>query len=265
MPTDQQASLASECPDPSGSYPEGAAVLASFAIGTVALLMVNIQPFLLGALVEAGRLDSAQLGRVSGVEVAGLALASALAPRMMALSGLRLRTGAALAGLATVNFAMPWMAGFGSIVAARGLAGVLEGLALAACNAVMIHTRQPDRVNAAFFAAVGTPAILLAYLLPTMILPSGGADFGFALIGGAAVGALAALWWMPPQVAFAARPVACAGYGWLLRPAIPWQRPKGFANGPAALKRVSNGDCTRSRMRRVSATSGTSGWQAQSN
>jgi FtsH-binding integral membrane protein len=181
---------------------EGPAILASCLIGATTLLMLQVQPLLLGAMVQEGRLGMAGLGQVAGAEMIGLALAVGLAPRFMSGDRLRLKLALALALLSALNFAMPLVQSLGSIIAVRGAAGVLEGLALAACISVQMDSRQPERVNALFFAFVGVPAIPLGWVFPTHVFPAGGADAGFAVVGALTALAILAIRPLPPRIGF---------------------------------------------------------------
>src|SRR5450755_1657922 len=64
-------------------------VIAGLFLGTVAFMITGIQPVLLGGLAEEGRLSEATLGRVAWVEVAALALAAALGPRLLRFGSAR--------------------------------------------------------------------------------------------------------------------------------------------------------------------------------
>jgi cyanate permease len=95
-------------------------VIAGLFLGTVAFMITGIQPVLLGALAEEGRVSEAMLGRVAWLEVLALALASAIGPRLLRFGSARRTIAAACLSLAACN--------------ARLIAGLMEGLLLATTN-----------------------------------------------------------------------------------------------------------------------------------
>src|ERR1700689_5858467 len=78
-------------------------VIAGLFLGTVAFMVTGIQPVLLGALAEEGRLSEAMLGRVAWVEVLALALASAIGPRLLRFGSGRRTIAAACVALELAN------------------------------------------------------------------------------------------------------------------------------------------------------------------
>jgi len=165
---------------------------SSMLIGTASLMILGIQPVLLGALTQEGRISEASLGRLATVEVLALAIGSAIGVRILrqgkiagkiALGSLLL---AAFNGLIYFSHA-PFMLFF-----TRGVAGLLEGFILGAAIVVITHSRSPDRLNGLFLAVQTIPQAALAYALPVSILPRVGADGGFAILAGlAAIAAVA--------------------------------------------------------------------------
>jgi MFS transporter, DHA1 family, inner membrane transport protein len=164
---------------------------AGMLIGTAVLMILGIQPLLLGGLTQEGRLTDAQLGQVATVEVLMLALGAALGPRLMNQGAMRLYTSVACLLLALVDALVFVMHSEWILVASRATAGLLEGLALASVIVVLTHSRHPDRINGVFLAVQTIPQAVAAYLLPVTILPRGGANAGFFLLAGWAI--LAAL------------------------------------------------------------------------
>src|SRR3569623_235882 len=66
-----------------------AAVAAAMVLGTVAFMILGIQPILLGARVEAGRLTEKALGKVATLETLALAAAAAVGPPFLRRGGIR--------------------------------------------------------------------------------------------------------------------------------------------------------------------------------
>jgi len=163
-------------------------------VGTAALMVLGIQPILLGALVEEGRIGAGGLGAAATAEILALAVGTCIGPAFMNLGNLRVKCVAACLLLAAINFAMV-VPGFElPIVACRAAAGAVEGLSLSAAILIMTHGRRPDRLSGIFLGAQTIPQVISAYLLPTAIIPRWGAAGGFMILGVlAAIAAIAAL------------------------------------------------------------------------
>src|ERR1700761_8956405 len=88
------------------TFQQGPSVSGAMLVGTAALMILGVQPILLGALTEAGRLSVSGLGRLAMVEVLALALGSAIGTRVMPTGRVRMKTSVACLVLAMANFAI---------------------------------------------------------------------------------------------------------------------------------------------------------------
>lgn len=158
-------------------------VAGAMLVGTAALMILGIQPVLLGALTEEHRLSVVALGRLAMVENLALAASSAVGVRLMVGRGIRVRTAAICLALALTDFAVYLADSTLSLYGLRAVAGLLEGLMLGATVRVLIYAQHPDRVNAVFLAVQTVPQMLAAYLLPVFLVPRWGSNVGFALLG----------------------------------------------------------------------------------
>ena len=179
--------------DPIGERPPipKMAITAAFVVGAVALMILALQPILLGALVQDHVITDADLGGVATVETLTLALASAVSPQLMARGHIRLKVAGAAALLLLVDLFTGRATGPGAVMAFRAMAGLLEGAMLGATILTMLQGVRPERLNALFLALSAIPQALGAFLLPTVILPKAGAGGGFAALGVTAAVALA--------------------------------------------------------------------------
>lgn len=170
------------------------AVVAAMIVGTAALMVLGIQPILLGALVEEGRIPADGLGSAATVEILAIAAGTCIGPVLMKTGYLRAKCAALCLMLAAINFGLT-LPGFDlPIVACRAAAGALEGLSLSAAILIMTHNRRPDRLSGIFLGAQTIPQVISAYLLPTEIIPRWGSAGGFTILGIlAAIAAIAAL------------------------------------------------------------------------
>jgi MFS transporter, DHA1 family, inner membrane transport protein len=166
------------------NFQSGRTIALALAIGAGGTLVVGIQPLLLETLLTQGRLNASQLGWVATAEVLGMALGVLLGTRM--LSGRMGRPIAAAAGLimAISNLATLFAGQPSWIVAIRALSGAAEGVLVAVAVLSISYSSAPARLNAAFLTVGAAPQLLLAYLIPVLLVPRFGPNFGFELMVG---------------------------------------------------------------------------------
>jgi DHA1 family inner membrane transport protein len=157
-------------------------VLAGLFLGTVAFMITGIQPVLLGGLAEEGRLSEATLGRVAWVEVAALALAAALGPRLLRFGSARRTIAAACLALALSDAVVYISHDTQALILSRIVAGLMEGLLLATTNIAITRGRHPERLSAVFLMVSAIPQVAASYLLPAAVMPRFGADSGFGIL-----------------------------------------------------------------------------------
>jgi predicted MFS family arabinose efflux permease len=172
-------------------------IAAGMVVGTAALMILGVQPVLLGALADAKRISASELGPLATAEVLALAAGSAIGPAWMRAGGMRLKVVGLSLVLAMANLAPPLARSAPMLDALRALAGLVEGLLLAATIVVTIEARHPDRLNAIFLAVSTLPQAIMALFLPTWITPRFGADGGFYLLALFALASAAAGLWLP--------------------------------------------------------------------
>lgn len=161
-------------------------LVAALTLGCVALLMLGVQPMVLGALLSEHRLSVHELTAAATVEMLALGIVSG------AMAGLlqhrRLRLFGLLAGLLLAAANLGCLASSGwALVGYRGLAGAAGGVLV--WVAIGLITRSPAalRLSAIFLGAQSLSQAALAALIP-VFAPRLGANAGLI-----ALGALAAL------------------------------------------------------------------------
>ncbi len=164
--------------------------MLSMMIGAVGILILGIQPLLLGALLNAGKINAVELGWIATVEVLGMALGVWIGARLMAGSqGKRIAVAACLL-MALANAITPSADTVMTIAWARSLAGLAEGAMIAVSILTISHGAAPARLNAIYLTAGATPQLVFAYLLPVKVFPVYGVESGFYILAG--VGLLSA-------------------------------------------------------------------------
>jgi DHA1 family inner membrane transport protein len=157
-------------------------VIAGLFLGTVSFMITGIQPVLLGGLAEEGRLSEAMLGRVAWVEVAALALAAAIGPRLLRFGSARRSIAGACLALALCNATVYVSHSTDLLIISRIVAGLMEGLLLATTNIAITRGRHPERLSATFLMVSAIPQVAASYLLPAAVMPRFGADSGFGIL-----------------------------------------------------------------------------------
>ncbi len=168
-------------------------------IGTVALMVLGVQPILFGALVEDGRLTESTLGLVATLETLALALGAVVGPWLLNRGGIRLKTVALAVLLAALNLAVFWARTPLQVCILRAAAGFAEGMLLGAAIIILTFTRHPERMNALFLALSTIPQVFAAYLLPVTLMPKFGSNAGFGLMAVLAVLAVPAALALPDR------------------------------------------------------------------
>jgi DHA1 family inner membrane transport protein len=168
-----------------------ATVIAGLFLGTVAFMITGIQPVLLGALTQAGRLSEAMLGRVAWAEVVALALASAIGPRLLRFGSAQRTIAAACLSLALADAVVYLSHDTQLLIVSRVIAGLMEGLLLATTNIAITRGRHPERLSALFLMVSAMPQVAASYLLPSTVIPRFGADAGFGVLSVLAIAGVA--------------------------------------------------------------------------
>jgi len=181
----------SQAHDPSGLL---LAVVAATGIG---MLGVNTMPLLLGSLMDELAIGESWGGFIGTVELSALALVSLLlAPRIGRLPRGRL---AVLGGCVSIaGYAVSATAeGYALILVGRFVTGAGAGAAMAAGNAAVAVSSDPDGLIARSMIVGGAAAAILLAALPWAIEPWGYSG-GFAVLGCATLVCLAFVKKLPP-------------------------------------------------------------------
>jgi hypothetical protein len=190
--------------------PSVAAVTAGLATGSIALLMLGLQPLLLGALAAESRLDEQGVGAAATAELLALGVTVGLLAALAPPCRLRLINVAAATCLAACNI---WsMAAHGAgFIAARAAAGMAGGVLVWIAVALITRTKLPERASGIFLTVQTLAQAGLAALLPITLMPHFGANGGLASLAALSACAMLASFWLPSRLA--ALPETEAGRG----------------------------------------------------
>lgn len=164
--------------------PVGRAVV--LILGTVGMEMPGLQPLIMNALVNEGRLTLAQLGWACGAEFLAIAVAITLAESLLKPQRLRLIGTAAALILLAGNLAGIFYSG-NLLVWARGLAGIGEGVLIWIAAGLIARSMRPAFWAAIFLLAQCTTQSLIAVVLPATLMVRYGANAGFYVLASLAL------------------------------------------------------------------------------
>lgn len=163
------------------------AVAATIVLGCVALLILGIQPVVLGALQSAGRLSVPAMGQAAMLETLALGAVSAGMAARIPHTRLRLWGLAGALGLLLGNVAGLFASDL-AFVLSRGFCGVAGGVLVWLATGLITRRIDASRINAIFLGAQALSQGAVAALVPTGLAPSLGSNSGlWAIVAGAVV------------------------------------------------------------------------------
>jgi hypothetical protein len=185
---------------------------SGITLGCVAVLMLGLQPLLLGALLEEHRLSVAQLTQAAMLEQLALGMVAgalgAFAPRRH----LRLLGGVGCLLLAVSNAGCLGGSGLGFVLW-RGMSGCGGGILLWIAGGIIAFSRTPARFSAIFVGAQAAFQGALAALLPVTLMPAMGANGGLAALAVLSLASILLLRWLPSNLPDVTKETL--GHGWI--------------------------------------------------
>jgi len=185
--------LTTENPGWIGRAPTWAQAVAVMYVGVTGVMIAGLQPLLLGALQQEGRLDASQLGHAATAELLAMGVTAGLAAALLKPRGLRwigLGVGVALALLdwLTLRFT-----GEG-VTLVRAAAGVPSGVMIWLTIGMITRAPRPQRWSGVYLTVQTLAQFGLATVLTVFVVGRFGANGGFlALAGVSALAGVAAL------------------------------------------------------------------------
>ncbi|WP_431262627.1 MFS transporter [Roseateles chitinivorans] len=206
-------------PAPASTRSRGAQALA-IIVGSVALLMLGLQPLLLGALLEAGHVTLEGVGLVAMGEIVALGLGVLIGDLALPVRSLRSVTVLAALAAAALNLVTMRVTGDLALGLVRAGAGVAEGLMVWSTTAVIVRAAVPERLAGLFFVVQTLAQSMLGLALAHLVIPGSGWPGGFAVLAGlCGAAALLALLFARPLAPLTST-VSQAGIG------MTWTRPR---------------------------------------
>lgn len=158
------------------------AIVSTVALGIGFGCINPLQPMLLAAMADAGRLTIPEMGRVATAEMIGMAIATTIAALWLKPVRLR-RLGAMAVSVAMLANASTAFAEGAGILACRFVNGAMAGVALWILVGLVSRVAAPARVFAIYVTVQATVSLVLSGLLSAIVLPRLGALGGYGMIG----------------------------------------------------------------------------------
>jgi hypothetical protein len=172
---------------PSPNFVQASAVMA---VGVMGVMIAGLQPLLLGALAQEGRLSAAQIGHAATAELLTMGLAAGLAGAW--LKAERLKLIALVSGLVLALLNIATIKTTGEMVTlVRAAAGIPSGLMIWVTIGMISRAPRPERWSGVYLTVQTLAQFLLAAALTAWVVGRWGANGGFLAL--AVVSALCGL------------------------------------------------------------------------
>lgn len=173
-----EAEGVSEAPSWIGARPSALQISALMFCGVVGLMIPGLQPLLLGAFAEEGRVGAEQLGQVATAELFAMGLTAGLAGSLLKATRLKLVAIVALIALAIADACTPYVRG-DMLTLLRAAAGVPSGVLVWIAIAFIARTPTPERWAGAYVTTQTLGQFAMVALIAVFVMPRFGADGGF--------------------------------------------------------------------------------------
>jgi MFS transporter, DHA1 family, inner membrane transport protein len=130
--------------------PSGVQVAAALWVGSVGLLILGLQPVLLGALFDEHRISLDELALVATAEIIAIGIGSAVGAMLFSTRHLRVKCAILLLALAALDAAVSHSETPNAILLVRTLAGVVEGGMVAVSIELIARSRHAEWIGGIF-------------------------------------------------------------------------------------------------------------------
>ena len=166
---------------PTGA-PSRRRVVAALVLGSVALLILGLQPLLLGELVARKQISLGGVGLVAMGEIIALGLGVIVANTLLSPARLSAIATVAAVLLSALDLLSMRLDGDLTFLLVRALAGLVAGVLVWVATSVIVRTAAPDRLSAVFLVCQTLAQASVAAILATVIVPNSGWQGGFAVL-----------------------------------------------------------------------------------
>ena len=199
---------------------DGAEIVPALATGTIALLVIGVQPILLGEMVEVRNATLEGVGMIAMSEIVALGLGVVLCDALLPLSRLRGTSIVAALFVSAVDLVTRFLTGDSNLAAMRSAAGLGEGVLLWVTTCVIVRSQSPDRIAAFFLVTQTLAQAALAAIFASLLIPRAGWQGGFIALAAISLVPCIVVAWLPARVAPLVTQVL-ARFRWSITGALP--------------------------------------------
>lgn len=200
--------------------PSRTAQVAALWVGSAALLILGLQPVLLGALLADGRVNFDQLAMAATAEILAIGIGSVVAAFAINSRYLRIKAAILLLMTAFFNVLTASAASPETIILWRGLAGCVEG-GLVAFSVELIARSRYAGLYGGYFVTMQTVAqSIIAAFLAFFVIGNSGSAGGFLLLAAVCGISAVAAFWMPSEYGTLPKPEDVSNSGLFRAPPI---------------------------------------------
>lgn len=163
----------------SHALPSRRSLGAALLLGSVALLVLGVQPIVFGAMLEGGVISLPGVGIAAMGEIIMIGLGVALGDALVPLDWQRRVAVIAALLTAAVDVGTTLAAADGGLIALRAVAGLGEGALVWVATITIVRAARPERVTAIFMVMQAGTQICLSMVLAAWILPQSSWKGGF--------------------------------------------------------------------------------------
>lgn len=174
-------------------------LIAALWIGSVGLLILGLQPILLGAMFAEGRVSLDELAVMATAEILAIAIGSAIASLLVSTRRLTMKSVVLLIALAVLNCAMSYATSAVGLTIVRSLAGLVEGAMVAVSIELIARSIHAERLGGFFVTLQTLAQSLVALVLARWIVPMAGSSGGFLLLAAVCVASIAVAFALPAE------------------------------------------------------------------
>ncbi|MYH69250.1 MAG: MFS transporter [Gammaproteobacteria bacterium] len=156
-------------------------LVAANYLGSIGALTIVILPGIVGVIADSLQLGPAQVGLIMSADIITMAVAMGITAFVIHKCNWRVVAVAALAVLLAGTLLSIQADSYQSMVIARLLAGIGEGMSVSVAFAIFGGTRNPDRQFGIYLVVILSVAASMLYFIPAL-LASGGKAYVFAVI-----------------------------------------------------------------------------------
>ena len=197
--------------------PGTVAQMAALWVGSVGLLVLGLQPILLGSLLDEKRVSFDQLALAATAEILAIGIGSIATAFLISGKAIRAKSAVFLILTAILDHLTASAATPNQIIIYRGLTGLAEGALVAFAVELIARSRRPGRYGGVFVSIQTVAQSVLAVGLALFVVDRYGSAGGFETLAIVSLVSLVAAFLLPASYGALPKPEN-TGQSGLLRP-----------------------------------------------